>query len=194
MIHILAAFVILNQPSDNTLNRMADRYAKAPGIQWTMESVVYSPTFEETETTPVKFVFNPPDTFFFQSAQEEVIGIADTVWVMSKRHKQIQKKITDSYFMPTDLIINWDARYDLDSVRREKDGTYFELAGHDGITPDNVTIVTDKNDRLKKLSYKDSSGDDVTLTVKKERLRRSPDIHFFYRNIPSGYQLIDLTE
>lgn len=194
MIPFLLALLIANQPAIDLLNQMADRYAKAPGIQWTMESVVYSPVFEETETTPVKFAFNPPDTFFFQSAQEEIIGIADTVWVMSKRHRQIQKKIADSYLMPTDLIINWDARYDLDNFRQGKNDFTFELAGHDGIIPDGVMIITDKNNRLKKISYKDSSGDEVTLTVRKERLKRSSDIDFFYKNVPSGYQLIDLTE
>jgi len=108
---ILTLLVAATTTGADLLNRMAERYSQASGFQWTLQSEVYSSVFEETETTPVEFAFNSPDTFYFKSEHEEVIGIADTVWIMSKRHKQIQKKISTAYIMPSDLIIGWSDRY-----------------------------------------------------------------------------------
>jgi len=191
---IFALLFLINTPGDDLLNKTANRYARADGIQWSMESVVYSPVFEETETTPVQFNFNSPDTFYFKSPNEEVLGIADTVWVLSKKHKQIQKKLSDSYTSPIDLIVKWNSRYDLQSYRKDKDGASFNLVGHEGISPREVMIVTGKKGQLKKISYKDSSDNNVTMNVKKERLARSLSIDYFYNDVPKDYRLIDMTE
>jgi hypothetical protein len=194
MIFILTFLTLINAPGVDLLSKTADRYAKAGGIQWSMESVTHSTVFDETQTTFVQFAFNAPDTFYYKSDQEEVIGIADTVWVMSKKHQQIQKRLAESYTSPIDLIIKWNSRYSLDSFKQEKDGAHFKLTSHEGITPAQVEIISDKNNRLKKLSYKDAAENDVSLSIKKERIGRSQGINFFYKNIPKDYKLIDLTE
>jgi hypothetical protein len=194
MIKFLILSLIISNPGESVLNKMADKYAAAPGIQWSMESKVFSPVFDETETTPVEFAFNAPDTFYFKSNQEEVLGIADTVWVMSKRHKQIQKKLSAAYVMPSDIIIGWSERYDLDDYSSKNDLNMFVLTGKDGVSPSDVRLTTKVNNHLNSIFYKDSVGNDVTLTVKKEKLARSADINFFFKNIPKGYKLIDLTD
>jgi outer membrane lipoprotein-sorting protein len=194
MIQILLISLIATSPGEAALAKMADRYAAAPAIQWSMESKVYSPVFEETETTPVEFIFNSPDTFYFKSNQEEVLGIADTIWVMSKRHKQIQKKISSAYVMPSDLIIGWSDRYDLDDYTTKEDLNLFILTGKEGVSPADVRLTTKRNNHLNSIFYKDSVGNDVTLTVKSEKLVRSQNINLFYKNIPKGFKLIDLTD
>jgi hypothetical protein len=194
MIQFLLVFLIATSPGEATLAKTASRYSAAPAIQWTMESKVYSSVFEETETTPVEFIFNSPDTFYFKSSQEEVLGIADTIWVMSKRHKQIQKKLSTSYVMPSDIIIGWSDRYDLDDYTVKNDLNVFILTGKEGISPSDVRLTTKRNNHLNSIYYKDSLGNDVTLTVKKEKLERSSSITLFYANIPKGFKLIDLTE
>ena len=94
-----------------------------------MQSEVHSQVFDETETTPMRFLFNPPDTFYFKSEQEEIIGIADTLWVLSKRHKQIQKKTTGAYVMPSELITKWAERYELEEYSEKKGIIDFHLIG-----------------------------------------------------------------
>jgi hypothetical protein len=194
MIQFLLTLLIATSPGESSLAKTADRYAAAPAIQWSMESKVYSPVFEETETTPVEFIFNSPDTFYFKSSQEEVLGIADTIWVMSKTHKQIQKKLSSSYVMPTDIIIGWSDRYDLDDYNVRGDLYEYILTGKDGVSPADVRLTTKRNNHLNSIYYKDSVGNDVTLTIKKEKLERSQSISLFYNNIPKGFKLIDLTD
>jgi outer membrane lipoprotein-sorting protein len=191
---LLLSILLLGTPGEDILNQMASRYAKAPGIHWSMQSEVYSPTFDETETSPVEFTYNPPDTFYFKGQDEEILGIADTVWIMSKKHKQIQKKISNDYLMPSDLVIKWNARYNLENYETKGGTTEFDLVAHEGITPANVNLTIDRNKKIKSIYYKDSSGNDVTLTVQNEKLSRSGNISFFNANMPKGYKLIDLTE
>ena len=194
MIQYILISLLISVPGETALNKMADRYASAPAIQWSMESKVYSSVFDETEVTPVEFTFNAPDTFYFKSDQEEVLGIADTIWVMSKRHKQIQKKLSSAYVMPSDLIIGWQERYDLDDYSSKGELHEFILTGKEDVNPRDVRLTTKMNNHLNSIYYKDSVGNDVTLTVKKEKLARATNINFFFKNIPKGYKLIDLTD
>jgi len=194
MIFLILSLAILTSHGEDLLGHMAKRYSSADGIQWSMRSRVHSPVFDETETTPVEFIFNAPDTFYFKSSQEEILGIADTVWVMSKRHKQIQKKLSEAYIMPTDLIINWSSRYALESYTVSKNKNEFKLGGRPGIRPSAVKITTDKENKIQEIFYKDSSGNDVTLTFKKELLRRAENITLLHLKAPKGYKFIDLTE
>lgn len=191
---LILNLLLTGSPGSELLDRMADRYSHADGIQWTMQSTVFSPVFREAENTLVEFYFNPPDTFYFESDKEEIIGVADTIWILSQRHRQIQKKLMEGFVMPARLIIDWDARYNLESLTKKDGYNEFQLKAHEGITPPDIALRIDKNDKIKSLYYKDSSGNDVTLTIKKEKLLRSKSINFFYVNIPSGYKLIDLTE
>jgi outer membrane lipoprotein-sorting protein len=198
MTALIFALIFLTATADphgeELLNRMAQRYSAAEGIQWTMQSEVHSAAFDETETTPVEFTFNAPDTFIFKSPQEEILGIADTIWVMSKRHKQIQKKISDSYVMPSELIINWRDRYDIEGYAVKKDGNEFELSGHEGIKPSILKMTVGKANDIQKIYYKDSSGNDVTLKIKGEKLTRATKLNLFHLKTPKGYKFIDLTE
>jgi outer membrane lipoprotein-sorting protein len=179
---------------EELLNQMTSRYSAADGIHWTIQSEVYSSVFDETESTPVEFTFNSPDTFFFKSPQEEILGIADTIWVMSKRHKQIQKKLTEAYVMPADLIINWRERYDLEGYSVKNERNEFQLAGREGIKPPALKLTTGTDGKIQRIFYKDSSGNDVTLKIKGEELLRAPKLKLFHMKIPKGYKLIDLTE
>jgi outer membrane lipoprotein-sorting protein len=189
---------LLNPANDphgqELLNKMAQRYSAAEGIQWTMQSQVHSIVFDETETTPVEFTFNAPDTFYFKSPQEEILGIADTIWVMSRRHKQIQKKLTEAYVMPADLIINWSDRYEIEAYAVKKSANEFDLVGHEDVKPPRLKLTVGKNDSLQKISYRDSSGNDVTLKIKSERLARATKLNLFHARVPKGYKIIDLTE
>jgi hypothetical protein len=190
----LLAMLMATLPGEEMLNRIAGRYSAAAGIQWSLQSDVHSSVFDETESTPMQFNFNPPDTFYFRSDQEEIIGIADTLWVLSKRHKQIQKRMTGAYVVPSELITNWSSRYELREYLEKRETISIELDGKPGVSPSHIRITAGKNFRIRKIFYRDSSGDDVTLTVKKERLSRSGNSNLFFNDVPEGYRLIDLTQ
>jgi hypothetical protein len=190
----LLAMLIGTLPGEEMLSRIAGRYSAAVGIQWSLQSDVHSSIFDETESTPMQFNFNPPDTFYFRSDQEEIIGIADTLWVLSKRHKQIQKRMTGAYVVPSELVTDWSSRYELQEYSEKRETISFELDGKPGVSPTHIRITADRDFRVKKIFYRDSSGDDVTLTVKKERLSRSGNLNLFYDDVPKGYRLIDLTQ
>lgn len=194
MVTLIVVAIIALNPSPNLLNQTTERYSRAVGFQWVMESTVKSPAFDETETTPVEFIYGSPDTFYYKSANEEVIGVADTVWIMSKKHHQIQKKLMEEYTNPADFIFKWNKRYDLIGSSESKNEVEFNLKGHNGINPPDLKLTIDNKARLRKLSYTDSSGNDVVLVIKNERLLRAKKINVFYENPPSGYKLIDLTE
>jgi hypothetical protein len=198
MVSLILAALIASQTSltegEEILNQMANRYSAAGGIQWAIQSQTYSQIFEETTSTSLQFYFNPSDTFYYTGDSEQVLGIADTIWILSKVHRQIQKKLNESYMMPTDFIITWDQRYTLENYEIKDNLTVFDLAGKDDVTPPNVQLAVDRENQIKEISYKDISGDDVTLTITEEKLKRYPKINLFYLHIPKGYKLIDLIE
>ena len=192
MIALILIMLLVTSPGEDILDKVTSHYSKASGIQWTMKSASYSPIFNETENTTVEFYYNPPDTFYFKGLNEETIGIADTIWTMSRKHHQIQKRLSEDNPMPTDYILNWKARYDLVGNTASEKGMEFDLKAHEGVIPPEIKFAIDKYNHLKSLYYKDASGNDVKLTVTKEKLARTKNLGLFYQNIPSGFKLIDL--
>jgi len=188
---LLAALTGLT--GEQALNDISDRYREADGIQWQMRSIVFSEVFEDAETTFVDFSFAPPDTFALMGDNEKIIGIADTIWVLSERHKQIQKKLVDGSAMPSDYVINWNENYDMDSYVKEGSDSVFKLKGKEGVKPAALGLTVNNKKRIKSISYPDSKGDKVTISVLREKLNRPKIDNLFYLNIPDGYDFIDLT-
>jgi hypothetical protein len=192
--YLLAAILIIGLTDIESLDEVSLRYSSAEGIQWKIESVIYSEIFEEYDTTQIEFNFFPPDTFAISSEMEKIAGIGDTVWVMSKRHKQIQKKSTDGSVMPYNFILNWDDDYRISNHEENGEYSLFELESYGGVLPEKLNLITDGRHRIRKVSYLDSKGDEVTMVFKKEKLKRPSKFEKFYEKIPEGYEFIDLTE
>ncbi len=195
MIGFLVAFILLNSSADiELLNEVSDRYSSADGIQWDIESVIYSDIFEEYDTTLIKFKYYPPDTFLITSKLEKIAGIDDTIWVLSQRHKQIQKKLTDGSVMPYNFILSWSDNYNLESHHKSGYNSVFELKSKGAVFPENLFLVADEENRILKVRYQDSKGDDVTMVFKKEKLKRPSKFDKFYIKIPDDFEFLDLTE
>jgi hypothetical protein len=113
---------------------------------------------------------------------------------MSKQHHQIQKKTMQGNYAPSDFVLNWNRGYDIERYVEKNDVREFALKAHEGVKPTGLVLTVDRRNRIKRLSYKDSSGDDVALTIKREKLKRSSGINLFYQYTPRGYKLIDLTD
>lgn len=195
MIHILfTAILVCGFPEEKLLADISEKYASAEGIQWKVRSVVYSDVFEEAETTMVEFAYSPPDTISVVGEQEKILGIGDTLWVMSVRHRQVQKKSIAGYISPFEFILNWNNSYDLDGYATDGRIRKFKLVGREGVVPDRLVVSADQDDEIESIVYVDSKGDEVTLTILEEKLSRPEKIDLFFRNIPDDYDLIDLTE
>jgi len=134
------------------------------------------------------------DTFSISSELEKIAGIGDTIWVMSKRHKQIQKKATDGSVMPYNFILNWDDNYSIVEHRMNGKYSMFRLKSLGSVLPENILLISDGKNRIRKVQYLDSKGDEVTMLFKKEKLKRPSKFEKFYEEIPEGYEFIDLTE
>jgi predicted protein tyrosine phosphatase len=186
--------LLINVSGEELLSEVSERYAAADGIQWRLRSVVYSEIFEESDTTYIEFSYAPPDTFSLVSDKEKILGVADTLWVMSSRHHQVQKKNIAGTVMPAEFIFSWKDDYDLDGYSRDESSTTFELTGKEGIEPSDLTLVIDRKKKIKMISYFDSKGDKVTLAVKREGLDRPVKFDLFFLDIPEEYDFIDLTE
>ncbi len=195
MIKALTLFALLfGSSGEKLLNDISEKYASADGIQWQIRSVVYSEIFEEAETTYVEFAYAPPDTFSMTSDLEKIAGIGDTLWVMSVRHRQVQKKSMGGAQMPFDFILNWKDSYDLEGYSNDGSKMIFDLAGKEDVIPGRLIIAVDRKMRIKEISYTDSKGDDVMLTIRREKLKRPQKIDFFFLDIPDNFDFIDLTE
>lgn len=191
---ILAASLLIGLTDAESLDEISRRYSSADGIQWKIESVIYSEIFEEYDTTQIEFDFFPPDTFSISSESEKIAGIGDTVWVMSKRHKQIQKKLTDGNIMPYNFILNWDENYRITDHKINAGFSVFKLESLGSVIPENLLLMSDEKDRIRKVQYRDSKGDQITMVFKKEKLSRPSKFERFFDKIPEGYDYIDLTE
>ena len=195
MIAFLAIFMsLIGLTGEAALTEASDKYSSAQGIQWKIQSVVFSEIFEEADTTILEYLYSPPDTFSLIGDQEKIMGIGDTLWVMSERHKQVHKKNTDGSTMPIDFILNWNDNYDLVDFTKDGSNTAFFMRGKENIKPSDLIILIDKKTRIKSISYTDTSGDLVTLSIKDEKLERPRKFNLFYLEIPNGYDFIDLTE
>lgn len=193
-INLLIALLLIGISDEEKLSDLSERYSSAEGIQWRIRSVVYSDIFDEADTTYLDFSYSPPDTFSLIGDKEKILGIADTLWVLSTRHHQVQKKNVEDTVMPADLILNWKDNYDLDSVSEEDSNISFELSGKEGVKPSKLRISADKRNRIESIEYPDTKGDQVTLTIQREKLSRPKKHELFYLNIPKGYDFIDLTK
>ncbi len=195
MIKALTLFALLfGSSGEKLLNDISEKYASADGIQWQIRSVVYSEIFEEAETTYVEFGYAPPDTFSMTSDLEKIVAIGDTLWVMSMRHRQVQKKPMARVLMPFEFILNWKDSYDLQSYYDDGSCMVFDLAGKEDVIPGRLVIAVDRKMKIKEISYTDSKGDDVMLTIKRQKLKRPREIDFFFLHIPDDFDFIDLTE
>lgn len=192
--NILLSVILLGSTDAELLDEISLRYSSAEGIQWKIESVVYSEIFEEYDTASIEFNFFPPDTFSISSELEKIAGIGDTIWVMSKRHKQIQKKLTDGSVMPYNFILNWDDNYAVTERRKNGDYSMFKLEGLGSVIPEYLMLISDGKNRIRKVQYLDSKGDEVTMRFKKEKLKRPSKFDRFYEDIPERYEFIDLIE
>ena len=192
--NILLSVILLSSTDVELLDEISRRYSSAEGIQWKIESVVYSEIFEEHDTTLIEFNFFPPDTFLISSELEKIAGIGDTIWVMSKRHKQIQKKTTDGSVMPYNFILSWDDNYGIAEHRKNGDYSMFKLKSLGSVLPESLLLISDGKNRIRKIQYLDSKGDEVTMLFKKEKLKRPSKFEKFYEDLPEGYEFIDLTE
>ncbi len=170
------------------------RYLLADGIQWKIRSVVYSEIFEESDTTDMEYLYSPPDTFSLTGEKEKIVGVGDTIWVLSERHRQVHKKNAVGSTMPSDFILNWKSSYDLDRFSMDGSRTIYYLRGRENVKPTDLAMAVDADNRVKSISYTDSSGDLVTLSITGEKLKRPRKIDLFFLDMPNGYDFIDLTE
>lgn len=193
IIPILLSLLVADSSGVTLLNDISQRYSSAPGIQWEIQSVVYSEIFEDSDTSLIDFEYFPPDTFSISSEQEKVGGIGDTIWVLSKRHKQIQKKLADSSVMPYNFILNWEDNYMLEEYSKNGNYSQFKLKSYGEVSPEDLLLITDSRNRIRKVQYHDSKGDQVTMIFKHEKLKRPSKFDSFYTSVPEGYDFIDLT-
>jgi outer membrane lipoprotein-sorting protein len=191
---IIASLILSSGNATDLLDEISQRYSSAEGIQWEIESVIYSEIFEEYDTTMIDFEYFPPDTFSISSDLEKIAGIGDTIWVMSERHKQVQKKLTDGSVMPYNFILTWDYNYAISDYRKKDDYNRFKLVSLGNVVPDSLLLITDGKNRIRRVQYLDSKGDQVTMSFKDENLKRPPDFVKFYEDPPKGFEFIDLTE
>lgn len=186
--------IIFGSSGEKLLDDISERYASAEGIQWQVRSIVYSEIFEEAETTVVELAYAPPDTFSMTSDLEKIVGIGDTLWVMSIRHRQVQKKSMAGAQLPINYILNWKNNYDLGGYSKDESEIVFDLEGMEDVIPESLAITADNKMNIKEISYTDSKGDDVVLTIRRQKLKRPGTIDLFFLNIPDGFDFIDVTE
>ena len=195
MIKALILYAVLfGSSGEKLLADISEKYSSCDGIQWQIRSVVYSEIFEEAETTTVNLAFAPPDTFSMTSDLEKIVGIGDTIWVMSVRHRQVQKKSMAGVQLPFDFILNWKDSYDLDGYSNDGSVMVFDLVGKADVIPERLIIAADRKMKIKEISYTDSKGDDVMLSIRREKLKRPGNIDLFFLDIPDDFDFIDVTE
>jgi hypothetical protein len=96
--------------------------------------------------------------------------------------------------MPYNFILSWDENYLLVDYARNGKYSQFKLESFGEVLPENLLLVTDGKNRIRKVQYYDSKGDQVTMIFKSEKLKRPPNFENFFKTIPEDYEFIDLTE
>ena len=189
--------------ADELAQQVEKRYSSLKSLSADFVKVVSSEIFETENTVEGKMIFKNPDKFKIETEDETIVSDGEFVWTYSAENQQVIKNLLDrseNLFRPHRYLSDFRSEYVPQLEGEEKIGRSrcFKLL----LTPEKkdlfirrMTIWVDKENLLaRRIEYKDSNDNEVTLIFQHIKANRKiKDAEFVFK-APPGVEEVDLTE
>jgi len=179
------------------------KYRSIKDLSMNFTKTLNSEIFETEKKTKGKMYMKNPDKFRIETKEEIIVTDGKFLWTYSEQNEQVIKSRLDrskNIFKPNQYLSNFRKEYKTESTGEEKiDKTKcYRLA----LTPkkkdsfiSRMILWIDKKSLLaKKLEYKDSNDNQITLVFDKIKINKGIKDSKFVFKAPEGVEELDLTE
>lgn len=210
-IPLFILFVMIVMLSQNIISITADelalqvekKYGSLSDLTLDFTKTTRSEIFETEGKIQGKMILKNPDKFKIETKNETIVSDGKLVWTYSVENQQVVKDLLDrseEVFKPNQYLSNFRSEYvpRLEGEEKIDQTQCFKLLltpKKDDVFIKKMTIWVDKKDLLaKKLEYKDSNDDQVTLIFQHIKTNRKIKDSEFIFQTPPGVEELDLSE
>ncbi len=179
------------------------KYRSLKSLSMNFEKVTRSEIFETERKIKGEMTLKNPDKFKIQTKDETIVSNGKFVWTYSVENKQVIKNLVDrseNLFKPNQYLSNFRSNYlphlkGEEKVNRTKCFKLLLSPKKDDLFIKRMTIWVDKKNLLaKKLEYKDSNDNEITLIFQRIKANHKIKDSEFTFQIPPGVEELDLSE
>ena len=179
------------------------KYRSLKSLSMDFIKMVRSDVFETESKVKGKMILKNPDKFKIQTKAETIVCDGKFVWTYSVENKQVIKNLvgrSENLFWPNQYLSNFRSEYiprleGEEKINRTKCFKLLLSPKKEDVFIKRMTIwVNKKNLLARKLEYKDSNDNEVTLIFQRIKTnRRIKDSEFIFQ-VPPGVEELDLSE
>jgi outer membrane lipoprotein-sorting protein len=179
------------------------KYHSLKSLSMDFIKIIRSEVFETESKIKGKMILKNPDKFIIQTKGETIVCDGEFVWTYSVENKQVIKNLVDrseNMFKPNQYLSNFRSEYiprleGEEKINRTKCFKLLLSPKKEGVFIKRMTIWVDKQNLLaKKLEYKDSNDNEVTLIFQHIKTNRKIKDSEFIFQTPPGVEELDLSE
>jgi len=179
------------------------KYHSLKSLSMDFIKIIRSEVFETESKIKGKMILKNPDKFIIQTKGETIVCDGEFVWTYSVENKQVIKNLVDrseNIFKPNQYLSNFRSEYiprleGEEKINRTKCFKLLLSPKKEGVFIKRMTIWVDKQNLLaKKLEYKDSNDNEVTLIFQHIKTNRKIKDSEFIFQTPPGVEELDLSE
>jgi chaperone LolA len=189
--------------SEELALQVEKKYRSLNSFSMDFIKTIHSEIFETENEIKGKMILKNPDKFKIQTKDETIVYNGEFVWTYSVENKQVIKNLadrTENLFKPNQYLSDFQSQYvprleGEEKINRIGCFKLFLSPKKDDVFIKKMTIWVDKRNYLaKKLQYKDSNDNQVTLIF--QHIKTNPkikDSEFIFLP-PPGVEELDLSE
>ena len=183
--------------------KVEKKYRSLKNVSMDFTKIIRSDIFETENKIKGKMILKNPDKFKIRTKDQTIVCDGEFVWTYSVENKQVIKNLVDrseNLFLPNQYLSNFRSEYvpqlkGEEKVNRTKCFKLLLSPKKDDVFIKKMTIWVDKKNLLtKKLEYKDSNDNEVTLIFQRIKTNRKIKDSEFIFQTPPGVEELDLSE
>lgn len=189
--------------SEELASEVEKKYRSLKNLSMDFIKITRSDVFETESKIKGKMILKNPDKFKIQTKAETIVCDGKFIWTYSVENKQVIKNLvnrSENLFWPNQHLSNFRSDYvprleGEGKVNRTKCFKLLLSPKKDSVFIKRMTIWVDKQNLLaKKLEYKDSNDNEVTLIFQHIKTNRKIKDSEFIFQAPPGVEELDLSE
>jgi len=189
--------------SEELASEVEKKYRSLKSLSMDFVKITRSDIFETESKIKGKMILKNPDKFKIQTKDETIVCDGKFVWNYSVENKQVIKNLvnrSENLFKPNQYLSNFRSEYvpqlkGEEKVNRTKCFKLLLSPKKDDVFIKRMTIWVDKKNLLvRKLEYKDSNDNEVTLVFQRIKTNRKIKDSEFIFQTPPGVEELDLSE
>jgi outer membrane lipoprotein carrier protein len=189
--------------SEELATKVEEKYRSIKDLSMNFTKTLESEIFETQKETKGQMYLKNPEKFRIETKDEIIVTDGKFLWTYSEQNEQVIKSRLDrskNIFKPNQYLSNFRKEYKAELTGEEKINKTkcYKLV----LTPKKedpfitkMIIWIDKKSLLaKKLEYKDSNDNQITLVFDKIKINKGIKDSKFVFEAPEGVEELDLTE